>query len=245
MLTRQQDIVKLAQLRGEITIRELSELFQVSEMTIHRDLELLQREGYLYKKRGAAVYIDQADRLTTQFYTDEKRRIGKKAAEWIRPGQTVLFDNSTTACACARFLDRVKPLTFYTTNMETARILAGYAGTTLYCSGGYYFPESRGFVGTQAEEFVRRTQADVCIIGASGVSAEFGITNPYPMHSSLQRQIIASAQYRILVCDHSKFDRVAAEKAAELSQIDLIVTDSGIREDIYQKYSALTQIIIA
>lgn len=245
MLTRQQDIVEFVRHRGEITIRELSERFGVSEMTIHRDLELLQKGGYLYKKRGAAAYIDQPDRLTTQFYADEKRRIGRKAAEWIRPGQAVLFDNSTTAYECARFLDQVKPLTCYTTNMETAQVLAGYSGITLYCSGGYYFPESRGFVGTQAEEFVRRAQADVCIIGASGVSVQYGITNPYPMHSNLQKQIIASAKYRVLVCDHSKFDRVAAEKAAELSQIDLIITDSGIREEVYQKYSALTQIIIA
>ena len=236
MNTRQQDIIHLLEQRGEITIKELAEILDVTTMTIYRDIDYLEDQRYLYKKRGAAVFINAPDRKTTNFYVAEKNRIGKKAAAYIRPGQTVLFDNSTTAIEAAKHLHDIPNLTFYTTNLEIAAIVAKYPDTILYCSGGYYFPESKGFVGEQAEAFVSKLHADVCIIGASGISVEVGITNPYPMHSKLQRKIIEAADTVLLLADHSKFDKTALEKAASLSEIDRIITDSGISEKLLEKY---------
>lgn len=245
MNTRQQDIVTLVQQQGEVNIRELARRLEVSEMTIHRDLDYLEENRYLYKKRGAAVYVEQTDRDTGGFYMDEKRRIGKAAAALIQPGQSILFDNSTTALECARFLEGIPGLTFYTTNLEAAVILARYPGCVLYCSGGYYFPDSKGFTGSQAEEFVSRVHADVCVIGASGIDTARGITNPYPMHSALQRRIIEQSDFRILAADHSKFGKVAMEKAADLSEIDVIVTDSGISQEIVRQYGENVKLVIA
>lgn len=236
MNTRQQDIIHLLEQRGEITIKELAEILDVTTMTIYRDIDYLEDQRYLYKKRGAAVFINAPDRKTTTFYADEKNKIGKKAAEYIHPGQSVLFDNSTTAIEAAKHLHDIPNLTFYTTNLEIATIVAKYPDTILYCSGGYYFPESKGFVGEQAEAFVSKLHADVCIIGASGISVEAGITNPYPMHSNLQRKIIEAADTVLLLADHSKFDKTALEKAASLSEIDRIITDSGISEKLLEKY---------
>lgn len=244
MNTRQQDIVDILSQRGEVTVKELSEIFAVTEMTIHRDLDFLQQEKYLYKKRGAAVFVEKDDRKAG-FYDDEKRAIGKAAASLILSGQSIIFDNSTTALFCARHLNGIKGLTFYTTSLEAAAILSKYPDTVLYCSGGYYFHDSKGFVGTQAESFAESVEADICIIGASGISIEKGITNPYPMHSALQRKILESAKKRILLADHSKFGKVAIEKAAELSEIDIIVTDSHINNDILSEYRKHTEIIIA
>ena len=136
-------------------------------------------------------------------------------------------------------------MTFYTTNLEAAVILAQYPGCILYCSGGYYFPDSKGFTGSQAEEFVSRVHADVCVIGASGIDAVQGITNPYPMHSALQRKIIERSDFRILAADHSKFGKVAMEKAADLSEIDVIVTDSGIPRETAVQYGEKVKIVIA
>lgn len=244
MNTRQQDIVTLVSARGEITIKELAGILNVSEMTIHRDLDYLQQERYLYKKRGAAVFVENTDRGTGSFYTEEKAAVGRAVAAMIKPGQSILFDNSTTAMECARFLDRSINLTFYTTNLETAAILSEFPNSVLYCSGGYYFSDSKGFVGRQAEEFVESLHADVCIIGASGISLERGITTPYPMHTALQRKIIEASKVRLLAVDHSKFDKIAAEKVAELSEMDKIITDSGLRKDIADKFSKHANLVI-
>ena len=236
MNSRQQDILEILERCGEVTIKSLSEQLGVTPMTIHRDLDFLEEEHYLYKKRGAAVFINAPDRKTSPFYTAEKMRIGKRAAQLIEPGQSILFDNSTTAIEAARQMYGIPRLTFYTTNLEVASLVSSYPETVLYCSGGYYFPDSRGFTGPQAEEFVMRVHADVCIIGASGISVEGGLTNPYPMHSVLQRKIIEASSYRILLADHSKFGKRTMEWAANLDEMDLIITDSGIRNEILEEY---------
>lgn len=245
MNTRQQDIVTFVEKRGEITIKELVQYFNVSEMTIHRDLDYLEKQRFLFKKRGAAVFIENPDRTKNNFYNDEKRAIGKKAASLLKPGQSILFDNSTTAMECARYLDLNMQFTFYTTNLETADILSKYSNSILYCSGGYFFHESKGFVGKQAEDFVSSLKADVCLIGTSGISLEQGLTTPYPMHTALQKKIIESSKYRILLADHSKFGKIAVEKVADISDIDVVVTDSGISEDILETYRKHMQIIVA
>ena len=245
MNSRQKDIISITEAEGEVTIKELASRLDVSEMTIHRDLDYLQEQKYIFKKRGAAVFIDSSDRKSTAFYAEEKRRIGLKAASLLEDGQSVIFDNSTTALECARFMDRSKKYTFYATGVECALALTGCDKSVLYCSGGYYFPASKGFVGAQAEAFVASVKADVCIIGASGVSLEDGITTPYPMHTSLQKAIIASAKNKILVCDHSKFNKSAMEKICELADIDILVTDSGLPNDEYERYSRFLKIIKA
>lgn len=245
MILRQKQILERLESEGEITIKELATRFKVSEMTIHRDVDFLQDQRYVYKKRGAVVYIENTDRKASDFYSDEKRAIGIKAASLITEGQSVVFDNSTTALECARMLDPSKKYTFYSTGMETASVLSSYDKSVLYCSGGYYFPASKGFVGAHAEAFVSSLKADVCIIGASGVSLEDGITTPYPMHTALQKAIIAAAEKTILVCDHSKFEKSAMEKICELADIDIIVTDEALSDDVYEKYAKHIQIIKA
>ena len=244
MNQRQKEIVTLVAAAGEITIKELAGLLGVSEMTVHRDLDVLQEERYVYKKRGAAVFVDAGDRGTNDFYVEEKRAIGRKAAELVPDGASILFDNSTTALECARFLSPDGKYTFYTTNLETAGVLASYKGSVLYCSGGYYFPDSKGFVGAQAEAFVASVKADICFVGASGITPD-GTTAPYPMHTALQKAIIASAKTKILVCDHSKFGKTAMEKICTLSEIDVIVTDGGISNEVLEAYSKHTKIIKA
>lgn len=245
MNLRQKQILQMVEREGEVTIKELATRLQVSEMTIHRDTETLQEQRYLYKKRGAVMFIENGDRECTDFYAEEKRRIGIKAASYFKDGQTIIFDNSTTALECMRFLNRENRYIFYTTGMEAAAILSIYEKSILYCSGGYYFPASKGFVGSQAEDFVHSVKADICIIGASGVSVDGGITAPYPMHTTLQKAIIDSAKTKILLCDHSKFGKTTIEKICDLENIDFIITDDGLLDDIYEKYSKHVKIIKA
>ena len=244
MNQRQKKILSLAEAQGEITIKELASRLDVSEMTVHRDLDILQAERYLYKKRGAAVFIESADRDTSDFYTEEKRAIGRKAVELIPDGASIIFDNSTTALECARFMNPEGKYTFYTTNLETSKMLTSYTKSVLYCSGGYYFPDSKGFVGSQAEAFVSSVRADLCFIGASGITSD-GITTPYPMHTPLQKAIISAAKTKILVCDHSKFGKRAMEKICELKDIDIIVTDRELSDDVHDEYSKHVKIVKA
>ena len=102
MNSRQKNIIQILEREGEVTIKALSERLDVSEMTIHRDAEVLEKQRSLYKKRGALVYIENSDRDTTDDYLSEKRVIGLRVASLIKEGQSVIFDNSTTALECAK-----------------------------------------------------------------------------------------------------------------------------------------------
>lgn len=245
MNDRQKEILSLTQKRGEITIKELAMHMAVSEMTIHRDLDYLQGQKYLYKKRGAAVFVELPDRVRDGFYEKEKRAIACQVARMLKPKQYVLFDNSTTVLECAKQLDPSLALTCYTTGIESTSVLSQKSGFVLHCSGGYFFPESRGFIGDQTEKFVSTVYADVCLIGASGISVEGGVTTPYPPHSFLQKGIIKVSGECWLVADHSKFGKRALDKIVGLSEVTQIITDSGISDRDYQQFSQYVKIVVA
>jgi DeoR/GlpR family transcriptional regulator of sugar metabolism len=80
LILRQKQILEKLEGEGEITIKELATRFNVSEMTVHRDVDALQKQNYVYKKRGAVVYIENNDRTNSDFYAEEKRAIGIRAA---------------------------------------------------------------------------------------------------------------------------------------------------------------------
>ena len=134
MNLRQKQILQRAECEGEITIKALADVLGVSEMTIHRDVDVLQKQRYVYKKRGAVVYIENADRENTDFYAEEKRLIGIKAASLIADGQSVIFDNSTTAMECARFFDPAKNSPAFSRRGDdlSRRLLR----STSFCRGG-------------------------------------------------------------------------------------------------------------
>ena len=244
MNSRQQDILNLTEKYGEITIKDLARMLSVTEMTIHRDLDFLESERLIHKKRGAAVFLENTKLARSSFYSEEKKAIGKMAASLLKEGQSVIFDNSTTALECARYLADDLKLICYTTSLEIANIIANSGKHILYCSGGYYFPDSHGFIGTHAENYVASIKADVAIVGASGISLEKGITNPYPMHNNLQRAIIKSAKKCILLADHSKFERAAMEFTCPLSNIDTVITDSGINREVLEEYKKHINILV-
>ncbi len=245
MNTRQQEIAAMLEKKGEMTIREMTELFGVTAMTIHRDLDFLEKEKILFKKRGAAVFVNPYDRSVGNGYDKEKKCIGRRAAALVRPGQSVIFDNSTTAMEAARFMRGIPGLTFYTTNLEVASIVSDYPDTVLYCSGGYYFKDSRGFVGSQTEAFVSGIHADICFTGTSGIDVENGFTGPYPLHTALQKKILQVSKRRLVLADHSKFDKCAMEKIAALCDVDMIITDRGMDIKTLEKYRKFTAIEIA
>ena len=85
----------------------------------------------------------------------------------------------------------------------------------------------------------------MCIVGASGISLEGGITTAYPIHKTLEQKIIAASDMCLMGADHSKFDKIAMEKVTDLSDVTVIVTDSGIFEDTLKAYSEKVNIIIA
>ncbi len=243
MNKRQTKIYELLAREGEITVRRLAELCRVSEMTIYRDAAELEAIGVLFRKRGALVYNEKAERVTA--YLPEKTAIARLAAERIAEGDSVLFDNSTTALEVAKLLAARKHITVYATSLDVANAVCANPDITLYVGGGYYAPDSTGLVGGLTEYFVEQLHPDKCVLGTSGIHPEFGFTCPYPAHVSLEQKIIKSAEEVIVVADHTKFGKRAMNRIAPIEAATCIITDDAVDPTLLSTLREQTEILIA
>jgi DeoR family fructose operon transcriptional repressor len=242
---RREKLVELLREQGEVTIPVLAQLLKVTEMTVHRDLDFLESQELLKKKRGGAIYIETKKMKTEKIYSKEKEAIAKEAIKLIEDGDSIIFDNSTTAFEVASRLHKFHNLTIYATNIEIANMLSQNEKIILFCSGGLYFRPSTGFVGKEAEDFISKVHAAKCFIGTSGISPEYGLTGPYHSHVDLERKIIAASDQVIVVADHTKFGKVAIDKVTDLQNVDYIITDSKVDPVKLDNVRKFTRVIVA
>ncbi len=228
---RRQMIVNQLMAKGSVTIEALAAEFQVSKMTVHRDLEDLEGAGLLRRIRGGATIEASANfesdyRYRTTLAAEEKARIATFAMRFTEPGQTVLIDDGSTTGSLARHLAGMRPLTVITNNMTVMQALAGQLGITLITLGGQYSERFNGFFGLLAEETLRGLRADVAFISSSSI---LGLSAYHQDQEVLQikRLMIASATRKYLLVDHGKFGRSALYHLATLDRFDGIVTGSA------------------
>lgn len=228
--SRRQSILNQLMARGSVTIEALAAEFQVSKMTIHRDLEELEGAGLLRRIRGGATVEASANfesdfRYRQTLAAEEKARIAAFAIRFVEPGQTVLIDDGSTAGGVARHLGEMRPLTVITNNMTVMQAMAGQAGITLITLGGQYSERFHGFFGLLAEDALRGLRADVAFISSSSILG----TSAYHQDQEvlqIKRLMIASATRKYLLVDHGKFGRSALYHLVTLDRFDGVVTGS-------------------
>jgi DeoR/GlpR family transcriptional regulator of sugar metabolism len=246
---RRTRIAELVKEKGIVRITDLAEALGVSEITIHRDLQFLQNQGILTKLRGGARLAEAETEVQYPFRSqtsvEEKRQIAMVAGTLINDGDVVVIDGSTTCVEVARRLRTRSNLTVFTNNPFILNELMGSPGVALYFFGGLFSRDYGCFVGQEVESAIGKLHPIKGIMGASAVSAEFGITGPSPQLVAIQKVIIAVAKESIVVADHTKFGKVGLEKAANLEEVSIIITDSAVDQKVAQTVSEKTRLIIA
>lgn len=227
---RREQIRKLVVEEGFVRIEELAETHGVSIMTIHRDLDTLQAEGWLRKVRGGAT-----SRPSAQYHGDVRHRIeamaevklllARTALDLVEPGQSVMVDESTTGLALAELLPAKGPLTVISNFLTIIKRLAGEPGIDLIALGGAYYPAYDAFLGMRTNEAIRSLRADVLFMSTTA------ITNGYCYHQSqetvaVKRALMESATRRILLIDHTKFSKSGLYQLAPLTAFDLVIVDA-------------------
>jgi DeoR/GlpR family transcriptional regulator of sugar metabolism len=241
---RRRQIAHLITQQGSCTIADLSRRFDVSEMTIHRDLAALEEMGLLRKTRGGAVAPDQPTLVPVDYQMrlrdqpEEKDLIGAAAARFVRNGDTILIESGTTALSVARNLRGFVDLVIYTNGPLALLELAPIPGVEVYSTGGMLSKRTMSLVGPDAEATLARVRADKCFIGASGFTIEEGVTDPLPLESSVKRRIVASSQEVFLVLTPDKFGRVLPHITTPLEAIDVVITHRDLPEADCQALSA-------
>jgi DeoR/GlpR family transcriptional regulator of sugar metabolism len=242
---RQRQIADRVVEQGSCSPQELAAEFGVSIMTIHRDLEQLERRGIVRRFHGgvtaqpSGVFESQMSyRMMTR--TKEKSAIAAAALRHVEPGMSLLLDDSTTVMHMIKGLGELAPLHIATTFLEGLRRLSEIAADTdltIIGLGGVYDVPHDSFVGLQTIEQIAGLQADALFLSTSAIS----LTDAYHQEErivALKRAMVQAATRRFLLVDHSKLNRVALHKIVPLDVFDLIITDSGADPAVLDAWTA-------
>lgn len=229
---RYEKIVQLVSERGSIRVSELSELCEVTEETIRRDLQRLEQAGRLRRTHGGAVSVSDhqseipyAEREIT--HAEEKKRIAQDAVQFIQPQDRIILDASTTAWYMASYIPDI-PLTVLTNSIKVAAELSSKEKVEVISTGGLLAHRSLSFVGPLAERSLDAYHVDKVFFSGKGVHLDRGISESNELQARMKQKMIGMADQVFLLADASKFGVQAFTRVADLNQIHSIITDNRI-----------------
>jgi DeoR family transcriptional regulator, aga operon transcriptional repressor len=220
-------------LRGQerLDVGTLAKRFDVSEMTIRRDLRLLEQQGLLVRTHGGGVAAGKLRFLQGAFphhaVSPQKAAIGKLAASLVTPGQKVMVDCGTTALEVARNLPRDSDITVATTSLCVVQELFG-SPLQVLLFGGYIRKEFPSLYGPLTETMLRSFHVDILFIGCDGADSRTGFYTTDLRISSLEQEMITIADRVVVVTESIKFANKAFVRYSTLDQVHTLVTDSRL-----------------
>lgn len=238
---RRQSILKELKERGSIHVAEISQLFQVTEETIRRDLERLEKENLLKRIHGGAVSLGPKEEPSyftrKQKNIQEKQRIAEKAMMFIKEGQTLFLDASTTTLYLAREINKMHlQLTVITNSIRNIMELAGSRHVTVLSCGGLLRSNSLSFVGPLANMTLKKYNAHLLFVSCKGISLRHGATEANELELEIKETMMGQTQEVILLADHTKFNQIGLAQFAPIEDLDRIITDSGVEDTIVEEF---------
>lgn len=229
-IERQKTIVEILRKNQNATVKTLVSQLYVSEATVRRDLNALEACGLIKRVHGGAVLLGSADfetpmLLREQQNVEAKHIIAAKAAQYIQNGQVIFLDASSTVMALIKYFNTFEMLTIVTNGIKTAQKLSELKHT-VYCTGGRMLHDSSAYVGSYAEEFVRRFNADLFFFSSRGVSEEGMINGVSSGEINVRRAMFEQSRKRIFLCDRSKIGKRFCYNLCSVNQVDAWITDA-------------------
>lgn len=237
---RQQEIIKILSENKVEDITSLSKILGVSEMTIRRDLDKLEKGGDVIRIYGGAkirtknVYEPSIGERLTQNIR-EKKAIGMKAAEFIEDGDVVAFDASTTALEVANNIKNHKELTVITNSIALAIELSENKDITIILLGGIVRKSSLSLVGSWLPKMLKHINIDKFFISSSALSFEEGLTDATIEEVEAKKAIINRSAEVFVIVDHTKINKVSAFHVCNYKIIDKIIIDGLVEFTKEQK----------
>jgi DeoR family transcriptional regulator, fructose operon transcriptional repressor len=251
LVRRQQELLQLVQAKGQMSVEELARHFGLSDDTIRRDLQQLERRKVLLRIHGGAVSTALLVHRETPFLTranahaEAKARIGRAAVQLISDGETLSVSGGSTTFAFAASLGKRRNLRIVTDNVAMLSVLSAEAIQDVYLLGGHYrldLGSTVGVVGFSSGSI----RVDTAIIGVSGLTAKDGLSTTVFEEALMVAQLISCARRTIVLADASKFGVGAFAQIAPLAAIDLLVTDGSPPPDLSQALrQANVEVVVA
>jgi DeoR/GlpR family transcriptional regulator of sugar metabolism len=216
---------------GELAYAIVAAEFAVSEMTIRRDFELMEKDGVGRRVRGGIASLisrgyEPPMPMRHALASQAKDAIGAAAATLVSEGDTVVLDVGTTTLALAKYLHGRRGLTIVTASLPIAVELGNEPGIRVIVTGGTIRPGELSLAGGLAEDVLRQVNCDLAFLGVAGITAKVGITDYNADDTRVKRAAIASARRVVALADATKLGRIAFSTIAPLDQLDCLVTDA-------------------
>ncbi|WP_130834837.1 DeoR/GlpR family DNA-binding transcription regulator [[Erwinia] mediterraneensis] len=230
-LARRQLIVEAVMTEGAIRIEDITERFGISLMTAHRDIDELAERGLLHKTRGVVSatptsLVESSDIYRATRQLEEKQAIAAEAASYLEPGQAIFLDDSTTVFQMARLLPARAPLTVITNSLTLMSELKDMHDITLLGLGGQFHNWCNAFMGHMTRHEIGGLRADRFFVSMSAIMDDSVFHQSAEMVET-KRAMFEAAQQRILLMDHTKFERRALHRFAHLSEFDVVIVNQG------------------
>lgn len=243
-IERRNKILAMLQRDSRVVVSDLSTSFNVTEETIRRDLEKLEKEGYAKKTYGGAIIneslnVDLPYTVRKKANVSNKQYIAEIISSMIEDGDHIMMDASSTAVYVAKHLKNKKNITIITNSIEILLELSEVAGWKVLSTGGTLREGSLSLVGYQAEKMITNYHVDKAIISCKGIDMEKGITDSNEMDAQIKKLMLESANIKILAADNSKFNKISFTKIGDLSDIDIMITDSGLDDKWKQVFNTM------
>ncbi len=234
---RIKEIEKILNERGSVVIAALSKQFNVSEETIRRDLDKLEKNNILKRVRGGAFLQSESDKqvpleIREQIYLTEKHMIAEKCIDFIEDGDTVMIDSSTTAVCVAQEIEKNgKKVTVITNSIKVVEVFQESKWVKVICIGGGLRKRTRSFIGNQALSQLENLRANKSIVSCTAINKKFGVTDDSEREAEIRKMMIKNSETIILVADRTKFNELESHLICELKDINIVVTDEKLPDD--------------
>ncbi len=243
-LERQKKILEILSDEGAVSVNRLSTELGVTEETVRRDLEKLEKQEFLKRTHGGAVALDEntnemslEKRKSTN--VEAKQRIAKLAATQVNEGDTIFLDASTTTFFMAKELKNMRNITIITNSLRVVVELDGCEAIKVISVGGV-LSHNQSFVGTLAENSIAENYvASKMFFSSKGVSAESGILESNEQECGIKQKMLKNSRHKYYLCDKSKMGSVGFVKLARLDEINYLISDHEPEGELKEKLEEL------
>ncbi|MEP6643322.1 MAG: transcriptional repressor AgaR [Acidobacteriaceae bacterium] len=230
---RRRAILETLNRNGRVLVGDLAKEFDTSQVTIRKDLDILQSHGRIHRTHGGALpkqegaLADPTLLEKEKLHRKKKQRIALAAASMVTEGQVLILDSGTTTTAIARVLKHFQNLTIITNAVNIAVELSG-TSIEVILTGGTLRKNSFSLVGPIAEETLHRLNADILFLGVDGFDVRHGLSTPNLLEAKVNRAMMEVSKSCWAVCDSSKFGRRSLSLIAPPSALHGVITDKDV-----------------
>jgi len=234
---RQKAIIDQMKQKGSAVVNELAALFCVTEETIRRDLQKLEKAGFIVRTHGGAVLFDDSlvnlsSEIRETLNKEGKMAIAKEAAKQIQAGDILFFDASTTVYFLAREIKNMKDITVITNSLRIINELVGNEKIQTVCIGGTFNAINKSFVGKNNETIAGTYAATKCFLSCNGIVPEIGILERNAEEAFIKKIMCDNSNEVIVLSDKTKLGRTRLNIVAPVSRATLLITDSEKDNDV-------------